>query len=128
MVDTISEVAAKSGNVLVFKWALRNDFFSNRNWNDCLTIQRSHRNGHIKVLKLADRKELDWYSRQMLIDTVVRTDLELLDFTLKKKPHEWLREDGAPWDSHVISCAEEYGYNYVVEWARENGCPEATIS
>jgi hypothetical protein len=32
-------------------------------------------------------------------------------------------EDGATWDSHVISCAEEGGYDYVVEWARENGCP-----
>jgi hypothetical protein len=35
------------------------------------------------------------------------------------------QEDGATWeDSHVISCAEEHGYDYVVEWARENGCPE----
>jgi hypothetical protein len=24
----------------------------------------------------------------------------------------------------VISCAQERGHNYVVEWARENGCPE----
>jgi hypothetical protein len=37
---------------------------------------------------------------------------------------QWLQEDGAPWDSSVISCAEEHGYDYVVEWARENGCPE----
>jgi hypothetical protein len=37
---------------------------------------------------------------------------------------QWLREDGATWDSRVISCDEEGGYNYVVEWARENGCPE----
>jgi hypothetical protein len=35
-----------------------------------------------------------------------------------------LQEDGATWDSHVISCAEENGYNHVVEWDRENGCPE----
>jgi hypothetical protein len=35
-----------------------------------------------------------------------------------------LQEDGATWDSCVISCAEEGGYNYVVEWTRENGCPE----
>jgi hypothetical protein len=27
---------------------------------------------------------------------------------------QWLREDGATWDSHVISCAEEGGYDYVV--------------
>jgi hypothetical protein len=37
---------------------------------------------------------------------------------------KWLREDGTTWDSCVISCAEENGYNHVVEWARENGCPE----
>jgi hypothetical protein len=38
---------------------------------------------------------------------------------------QWLwGKDGATWDSRVISCAEEGGYNYVVEWARENGCPE----
>jgi hypothetical protein len=37
---------------------------------------------------------------------------------------QWLLEDGATWDGCVISCAEEHGYNYVVEWARENGCPE----
>jgi hypothetical protein len=37
---------------------------------------------------------------------------------------QWLQEDGATWDSHVISCAEEHGYDYVIEWARENGCPE----
>ncbi len=36
---------------------------------------------------------------------------------------QWLRDDGATWDSHVI-CAEECGYDYVVEWAKENGCPE----
>jgi hypothetical protein len=36
---------------------------------------------------------------------------------------QWLREDGATWDSCVI-CAEECGNNHVVEWARENGCPE----
>jgi hypothetical protein len=83
MVDTISEVAAKSGNVFVFKWALRNDFYSNRNWNDCLYKEVTE-NGHIKVLKLADRKELDWYSRQMLVNAVVRIDLELLDFILKR--------------------------------------------
>jgi hypothetical protein len=37
---------------------------------------------------------------------------------------QWLQEDGATWDGCVISSAAECGYNYVVEWARENGCPE----
>jgi hypothetical protein len=30
-----------------------------------------------------------------------------------------LRGRWSTWDSHVISCAEERGYDYVVEWARE---------
>jgi hypothetical protein len=37
---------------------------------------------------------------------------------------QWLRDNRATWDSCVISCAEEHGYNYVVEWTRENCCPE----
>jgi hypothetical protein len=28
---------------------------------------------------------------------------------------QWLWEDGATWDSHVISCVEEHGYDYFVE-------------
>jgi hypothetical protein len=35
-----------------------------------------------------------------------------------------LRKDGATCDSRFISCAEEGGYDYVVEWDRENGCRE----
>jgi hypothetical protein len=37
---------------------------------------------------------------------------------------QWLWEDGATRDNCVISCAEEHGYDYVVEWASKNGCPE----
>jgi hypothetical protein len=47
MVDEISDVAAKSGNVKVFKWALRNDFYSDGNTNDCLYGEVAE-NGHIK--------------------------------------------------------------------------------
>jgi hypothetical protein len=84
---SVKWLAAKSGNVKVLKWAIRNNFYSYGNWNDCL-YKEVTKNGHIKVLELADRKELDWYSTQMLVNAVVRTDLELLDFILKKKPHE----------------------------------------
>jgi diadenosine tetraphosphatase ApaH/serine/threonine PP2A family protein phosphatase len=38
---------------------------------------------------------------------------------------QWLQEDGATWNRHVISYAEEYGYDYVIECARENGCSES---
>ncbi len=29
-----------------------------------------------------------------------------------------LQEDGATWNSHVIFCAEECGYDYVIECTR----------
>jgi hypothetical protein len=62
MVDKIGELAARSGNVKVFKWALRNDFYSDGNWNDCLYKEVAE-NGHIKILELADRNEWDGYNR-----------------------------------------------------------------
>jgi hypothetical protein len=85
MVDMISEVAAKSGNIKVFKWALRNNFYHYGDFNDCL-YEEVTENGHIKILELADRKELDWYHGDLLVGAVARTDLELLDFILNKKP------------------------------------------
>jgi hypothetical protein len=231
MVANIGEVAAKSGNVKVFKWALWNEYFHEEYWDDDVFIDVAE-NGHVKILELADKKEgLDWYSRDILVDAAARNDWELLDFLLQKKPNQfdlsftkmcvregfievmdwwkevelielireaaysgqwrmldnlynneyqqassdlkeflqemivhwaasagqidvlewardrgmhgdtetcmwaatyhghlhvlqWLQKDGATWDSHVISCAEEGGYDYVVEWARENGCHE----
>jgi hypothetical protein len=55
-VDKIGELAARSGNVKVFKWPLRNDFYSDGNWNDCLYKEVAE-NGHIKILEFADRNE-----------------------------------------------------------------------
>jgi hypothetical protein len=61
MVAKISEVAAKSGNVKVFKWALWNEYFNDENWDDDIFVDVAE-NGHMKILELADKKEgLDWY-------------------------------------------------------------------
>ncbi len=57
----------------VFKWALRNDFYTDKNFKDCL-YEEVAENGHIKIQELADR---------------ARTNLELLDFILNKKPTEF---------------------------------------
>ncbi len=65
--------------------ALRNIFYC----DECLYKEVAE-NGHIKILELADRKELDWYHRDILVGAVVRTDLELLDFLLKKKPNKFM--------------------------------------
>jgi hypothetical protein len=46
-------------------------------------------NGHIKVLKWADIKDLDWYHPKMLFDAVARTNLDVLYFLLEKKPHKF---------------------------------------
>jgi hypothetical protein len=89
MVANIGEVAAKSGNVKVFKWALWNEYFDDNYWNEEI-FQDITKNGHIKILELADSKELlDWYSRAILVDAAARNDWELLDFLLNKKPSQF---------------------------------------
>jgi hypothetical protein len=40
MVAQIGEVAAKSGNVKVFKWALWNEYFHEEYWDDDVAIRR----------------------------------------------------------------------------------------
>jgi hypothetical protein len=85
----IAEVAAKSGNVKVFKWALWNKYFHEEYWDDDVFVDVTE-NGHIKILELADKKKgLDWYSRAILVDAAARNDWELLDFLLQKKPNQF---------------------------------------
>jgi hypothetical protein len=89
MVAKIGKVAAKSGNVKVFKWALWNEYFHEEYWNMDIFIDITE-NGHIKILELADSKEvLDWYSRDILVDAAARNNWELLDFLQKKIPNEF---------------------------------------
>jgi hypothetical protein len=89
MVAKIGGMAAKSGNVKVFKWALWNEYFHDNYWNVDIFIDVAE-NGHIKILELADKKEVpDWYSRAILVDAMDRNDWELLDFLLKKKPNQF---------------------------------------
>jgi hypothetical protein len=85
MVYAIRELAATSRNEKVFKWALRKDFYKDEDWQSDIFIDVAE-NGHIKILELADRKELHWYCRKILVGAVARTNLELLDFILNKKP------------------------------------------
>jgi hypothetical protein len=89
MVANISEVAAKLGNVKVFKWALWNEYFDDNYWTEEI-FQDVAKNGHIKILELADSKKLlDWYSRDILVDAAARNNRELLDFLLQKKPNQF---------------------------------------
>ncbi len=85
MVYAIRELAATSRNEKVFKWALRKDFYKDEDWQSDIFIDVAE-NGHIKILELADRKELHWYHRKILVGAVARTNLELMDFILNKKP------------------------------------------
>jgi hypothetical protein len=89
MVAKIGEVAAKSRNVKVFKWALWNECFHEEYWDGDVFIDIAE-NGHVKILELADKKEgLDWYSRAILVDAASRNDWELLDFLFQKKPTQF---------------------------------------
>jgi hypothetical protein len=86
MVDNIGEWATRSGNEKVFKWALRNGFCKD---DESDVFIEAAENGHIKIMEIADRKELDWYHREILVDAAARNDQELLDFILQKKPNEF---------------------------------------
>jgi hypothetical protein len=110
MVDAFRELAAESRNEKVFKWALRNDFYIDKNWQSDV-FQDIAKNGHLKVLELADRKKLYWYHRQMLVDAAARTDLELLEFLLNKKPNEF--------NSSFARMCVAKGYIEVLEWLVE---------
>jgi hypothetical protein len=85
MVDNIGEWAARSGNEKVFKWVVRNGFCKD---DESDVFIEAAENGHIKILEIADRKELDWYCREILVGAATRNDQELLDFILQKKPNE----------------------------------------
>jgi hypothetical protein len=88
MVDTIRELAAKSGNEEMIKLAIRNDFYILEIFPDDL-FNDIAKNGHLKVLELAHSNELDWYRREMLEDAVARINMGLLDFMFNKKPNEF---------------------------------------
>jgi hypothetical protein len=111
MVAKIGEVAAKLGNVKVFKWALWNEYFHVDYWTEDIFIDITE-NGHIKILELADSKEvLDWYSRDILVDAAARNDWELLDFLLKKISNEFNL-------SFTKMCVRE-GFFKVMDWWKE---------
>jgi hypothetical protein len=110
MVYAIGESAATLGNEKVFKWALRKDFCKDKNRQSDIFIDVSE-NGHIKILELADRKELHWYHRKILVGAAARTDLELLELILNKKPTEINL-------SFTRMCARE-GFVVVMEWWKQ---------
>jgi len=35
---------------------------------------------------------------------------------------QWLREEGCPWDWHVLHYARMASHKPVLKWAEENGC------
>jgi hypothetical protein len=89
MVDNIGEWAARLGTEKVFKWALRNDFYKYETGEQLDVFIEAAGNGDIKILELADRKELYWYHREILVGAAARTDLDVLLFLLKKKLNEF---------------------------------------
>ncbi len=116
MVAKISEVAAKSGNGKVFKWALRNGFCKD---DESDVFIEAAENEHIKILEIADRKELDWYHREILVGAAARTDLDVLLFLFKKKPNEFNL-------GFTRMCACK-GYIEVMEWWKETELRELFI-
>jgi hypothetical protein len=113
MVDLIRELAAKMGNEEVFQWAIRNNFYIEELFEDEI-FNDIAKNGHLKVLELAQSNKLGWYSREMLEDAVARTNLELLDFIFNKKPNKFNL-------SFTTMCVAK-GYIEVLEWWKQTEC------
>jgi hypothetical protein len=111
MVNAIGLVAATSGNVQVFKWALWNNFYIE---DLCMQYDVFHQvanNGHIEILEWADMKDMHWYRQEMLDDAAARTDLDVLLFLLKKKPREF--------NLRFTTMCVTNGYTEVLEWWKE---------
>jgi hypothetical protein len=108
MVNTIGLVAATLGNVQVFKWALWNEFYIEELWRQYDIFHQVAKNGHIEVLEWVDIKEMHWYHPKMLDDAAARTDMEVLLFLLKKKPHEF--------NLRFTTMCVTNGYTKVLEW------------
>jgi hypothetical protein len=111
MVSVIGQVAAMSGNVQVFKWALWNDFYMEDLWRQYEVFMEAAENGHINILEWADIKEMHWYHPKMLDDAAARNDLDVLYFLLKKKPHEF--------NLRFTIMFVTNGYTEVLEWWKE---------
>ncbi len=58
MVNAIGLLAARSGNVQVFKWALWNNFFIEELWRQYDVFHQVTNNGHIEILEWADMKDM----------------------------------------------------------------------
>jgi hypothetical protein len=108
MVNAIGLVAATSGIVQVFKWALLNDFYIDELWRQYNVFHQVTKNGHIEVLEWADINDMHWYHPKMLDDAAARTDLDALFFLLKKKPHKF--------NLRFTTMCVTYGYTKVLEW------------
>jgi hypothetical protein len=76
-------------------------------------------NGHIKILELADKKELDWYNWKILVGAAARTDLDVLFFILTKKPTKFNL-------SFTRMCVRE-GFMEVMDWWKKTELIELFI-
>jgi hypothetical protein len=112
MVDNIGEWAASSRNEKVFKWVLRNDFYIDETGEQYGVFVEATQNGHVQILKLADKKELYWYNREIRVGAAARTNLELLELIFNKKPTKF--------DLGFTRMCACKGYIEVLEWWKES--------
>jgi hypothetical protein len=36
---------------------------------------------------------------------------------------QWARAEGYRWSAEVTTAAKAHGYQHILKWARDNGCP-----
>jgi hypothetical protein len=103
----------------VFKWALRHVFYIDETGDQLDVFVEAAENGYIKILELADEKEIFWYNRETLVGDAARTNLDVLFFILTKKPTKFNL-------SFTRMCVRE-GFIEVMDWWKQTELVELFI-
>ncbi|CAB9509092.1 ankyrin repeat protein [Seminavis robusta] len=106
--DHVCTVIAKTGNIVVLKWARQKGF----PWNGW-TCESAAQNGHLDILKWARANGCPW-DHWTCKNAARFGHLEVL---------KWAHENGCPWKASTCGAAARNGHLEVLKWARANGCP-----
>lgn len=103
--ETVWEVAAENGRIIVLEW-MRNDGYE---WNEETYAKTSNLN------------TLEWLksngcplNERCCIEAADRCNLDAL---------KWLHTNDCPWNSMTLYCAAQQGYMEMCKWLLANNCP-----
>lgn len=100
--------AAYSGNLELVKWLREKNCPQNQH-----AIGWAAQEGRLAIVEYLYVSES--LSRDIMLYAAYGGQLEVI---------KWLRKKGNRWNSRTITFASSKGHTGLVEWLRENGCPE----